>query len=542
MDEYFSQLKRLILLFIPLSFVLGIFLGPIIYLGIAISDENITAWDYSSPFIMRVIRFTFLQAFLSAFITVSGALLVGWYFFRYRFFGKNVLKIISLIPYALPTIVVGFSFIIAYGRSGYINNFLALFGQSWTFIYNQWAIIAANVFFNLGISARGVEANFAQIPTSLWAQANILNFSKWNTFCYVVWPYLRKPLFNYFLMTLSLSLSTFGLALVLGGGPRFSTIEVAIYQALRIDFDIAKAGYLAIIQFCLTILIALPILIFSHQKYLGRVSTAGSSFYRDCQKLPLLGKFILSLYAIFHVVPLISLVWDGLSFLWVESFDFLIVWQSLNKSIPTTLFIAVCSTVITVAISLLISWQVCTNSNQWPRLVTMMKLLNDALLGISPVVLSLGFFIIFYTMSDPLSHALWVIPILHGMLAYPFAIRIILPAMQDFVSAYHKQIALFEFSFLKIVFEIFFPAIIRPIAISGMLAFSFSLGDISVVSIFSAADLETLPLAIYSLMGTYHYKEAAFVTLILFLASLACFIAGEHWLRDRRKECEIDRS
>src|SRR5690606_2773429 len=37
--------------------------------------------------------------------------------------------------------------------------------------------------------------------------------------------------------------------LTLGGGPRATTVELAIYQALRFDFDLGRAAMLALVQF-----------------------------------------------------------------------------------------------------------------------------------------------------------------------------------------------------------------------------------------------------------------------------------------------------
>ena len=43
-------------------------------------------------------------------------------------------------------------------------------------------------------------------------------------------------------------LTSFAVALTLGGGPKSSTIELAIYQALRFEFDLGRAALLALLQ------------------------------------------------------------------------------------------------------------------------------------------------------------------------------------------------------------------------------------------------------------------------------------------------------
>ena len=58
-------------------------------------------------------------------------------------------------------------------------------------------------------------------------------------------------------------ISSFSVALTLGGGSNSITLEVAIYQALVFDFDFAKASSLASIQFLVCMILAIFIIFFS---------------------------------------------------------------------------------------------------------------------------------------------------------------------------------------------------------------------------------------------------------------------------------------
>jgi thiamine transport system permease protein len=46
----------------------------------------------------------------------------------------------------------------------------------------------------------------------------------------------------------AICLTSFAVALTLGGGPRATTLELAIYQAVRFEFDLAHAAGLALVQ------------------------------------------------------------------------------------------------------------------------------------------------------------------------------------------------------------------------------------------------------------------------------------------------------
>ena len=61
----------------------------------------------------------------------------------------------------------------------------------------------------------------------------------------------RSVLPGAFVLVFLLCMTSFAVALTLGGGPRATTVELAIYQALRFDFDLGRAAWLALIQFAL---------------------------------------------------------------------------------------------------------------------------------------------------------------------------------------------------------------------------------------------------------------------------------------------------
>src|SRR3546814_18278108 len=57
-----------------------------------------------------------------------------------------------------------------------------------------------------------------------------------------------------------LCFTSFAVVLTLGGGPKATTLEVAVYQALRFDFDLGRAVTLALVQLLLCTAIVLAVL------------------------------------------------------------------------------------------------------------------------------------------------------------------------------------------------------------------------------------------------------------------------------------------
>ena len=73
----------------------------------------------------------------------------------------------------------------------------------------------------------------------------------------VEWPQLRAALPGVALLIFLLCAASFAIVLTLGGGPRATTLEVAIYQSLRADFDPQRAAALAMVQLALCAALAL---------------------------------------------------------------------------------------------------------------------------------------------------------------------------------------------------------------------------------------------------------------------------------------------
>ncbi|TIW01612.1 MAG: thiamine/thiamine pyrophosphate ABC transporter permease ThiP, partial [Mesorhizobium sp.] len=61
------------------------------------------------------------------------------------------------------------------------------------------------------------------------------------------WPVLRAAMPGVAGLVFMLCITSFTIVLTLGGGPAATTLEVAIYQALRFDFDPARAVVLTLL-------------------------------------------------------------------------------------------------------------------------------------------------------------------------------------------------------------------------------------------------------------------------------------------------------
>jgi thiamine transport system permease protein len=173
-----------------------------------------------------------------------------------HFPGRALLLRLFALPLSLPAIVAALGVLSLLGRAGYLADALSfLTGQTWPGIYGLSGILVAHVFFNLPLATRLFLQALETVPADQWRVASQLGMGAVPVFRLIEWPVLRSALPGIAGLVFMLCVTSFTIVLTLGGGPRASTLEVGIYQALRFDFDPARAVALTLIQIALTMAI-----------------------------------------------------------------------------------------------------------------------------------------------------------------------------------------------------------------------------------------------------------------------------------------------
>jgi thiamine transport system permease protein len=138
--------------------------------------------------------------------------------------------------------------ILVFGNNGVINNILNFFGFEPFKIYGFWGVILAHVFFNLPLAIRIILQGLNDVPGEQYRLILSLKLSLSQKFFALDWPVLLKVCPGVCAVIFAICLSSFAVALTLGGGPKATTVELAIYQAFFYDLDFSKAAQLALIQ------------------------------------------------------------------------------------------------------------------------------------------------------------------------------------------------------------------------------------------------------------------------------------------------------
>ena len=461
------------------------------------------------------LRFTLLQATLSAFLSVAIAVPVARAVARRRFPGRGLLITLFGAPFILPVVVAVLGLLAVFGRAGLFNSVTGLFGLPAVSVYGLHGVVIAHVFFNLPLATRIILQGWVSIPSERFRLAASLGFAPRDLRKRLEVPMLREVLPGVTLLIFLVCLTSFSVALILGGGPAATTLELGIYQAFRFDFDLGRAAMLAGLQFmicgvaaALSLAVALP-------------SGIGGGLDRTVERWEGRNVFtllwdvaVITVAAAFLLLPLAMVVLHGAPYLWGLHAS---VWQAAIRS----LLMAGASTVLTLGAGLALALA----SLQWGKWVEAIGMLA---LAASPLVIGTGLFILLFPLADPARLALPLTALINAVMALPFALRILLPELRAIEANYGRLAGSLNLTGSARLRILILPRLRRPLGFTAGLTAALSMGDLGVVALFADPDAATLPMQVFRLMGAYRMEEAAGAALLLLILSLALF-----WICDR---------
>ncbi|MBV7410916.1 thiamine/thiamine pyrophosphate ABC transporter permease ThiP [Maritimibacter sp. DP1N21-5] len=469
------------------------------------------------------LRFSLVQATLSATLSILLAIPLGRAIARRRFPGRGLLIMLLGAPFILPTIVAVFGLISVFGRSGIVSDVLGFVGLEPISIYGFHGVVLAHVFFNLPLATRLVLQGWLAIPAERFRLAASLGFRARDVTRWLERPMLREVLPGTFLVIFLLCLTSFAVALALGGGPKATTIELAIYQAFNLEFDLGKAALLALVQFALGLAVALIAFRVALptgfgaglDRSLRRWDAAGPGFV-------LMDTVIIALATVFLVLPITMIALDGLPRL--LSLPASIWWAALRS-----LGIALTSVVVTLALALPMA------ALSVKSRLRVVEGIGSLTLAASPLVIGTGLFIILFPLTDPFALAFPVTAMVNSVMSLPFALRALVPALGQIEADYGRLADGLGMSGWARLRLLWLPRLRRPLGFTMGLSAALSMGDLGVIALFAAPDAPTLPLQIYRLMAAYRMPDAAGGALVLLVSSLALF-----WIFDRGGRAHAD--
>lgn len=503
---------------VAVTLVAAISLGTL--LAVALRAEGVGA---ISRYDWLALRFTLVQASLSALLSVVVAVPVARALARRSFPGRHLLITLLGAPFILPVIVAVLGLISVFGRKGLLSQALIWAGLEPVSIYGFHGVIIANVFFNLPMATRLILQGWLAIPAERFRLAASLGFRAGDIARVLERPMLRQVVPGAFLVIFIICLTSFAVALALGGGPKATTIELAIYQAFRQEFDLGKAALLALVQVIIAGSAALIALKVALPADLGAgLDRAIRRWDASTSLLRLQDTLLITLATLFLLTPLSMIALKGIAGL--PELPTSIIGASLRS-----LAVALGSATFTLVLALPIAGLAVLRRSH------LVEAIGTLTIAASPLVMGVGLYIVLYPITNPVALALPVTALVNAVMALPFALRAILPALTGIETDFGRLADGLGMRGVARVHYLWLPRLRRPLGFSAGLAAALSMGDLGVITLFGSPEGGTLPLQLYRLMLAYRMEAAAGAALLLLMLSLTLF-----WIFDRGGRIDAD--
>ena len=376
----------------------------------------------------HLLRMTVLQAGLTTVLSLLAGLLLAWALNRLRFAGRELVVGLFASAIVTPGIVVAFGMLSIWGRNGWLNQASeALFGASLGNVaYGLPGIVFAHVILDGAFAARILLARLDAIAPGRLKTGQSLALGPWQRFAIIDWPAVRGTLPGLAAIIFLLAFTSFPIVLLLGGGPANQTLEVAIYAAVRQDFDLAGAVRLAMVQIgvCLFVIVAAAAL----APIPTSLGASRAPAWRDAGAARLLQWLALACGTIAFVLPLAAVLVDGLV---PSGLTRLLAQPAFWWAAFNSLAIGAGSALLTLALALSLALGRAATANGVLR--TGLGMPAFTYLAVPAVVLSLGFFLLVRALGiAPATAAPVVVILSNSLLALPFAMATLGPPLGRF--------------------------------------------------------------------------------------------------------------
>lgn len=452
---------------------------------------------------------TGVQAILSTVLSLAAGMAVAWALNRLRFPGRTLLVGLFASAIVTPGLVIAFGLLSVWGRGGW-------FGALGIPMFGLWGVVSAHVILDGAFAARILLSRLDTIPEARLKTGQSLGLSAVTRFAVMDWPVIAGAIPGLAAIIFLLAFTSFPIVLLLGGGPTVQTLEVAIYAAVRLDFDLALAVKLALIQVGLCSVVILVSTAFA--PVATGLDRAAASRWRDGPATQALQWTILTLATLAFVSPLLAVLLDGL-----RGLGDVLVQPAFWNAVLTSVWIAAASAIIALLLGLAVATARAASTSRLVR--TLLGAPAYAYLAVPAVTLSLGAFLLVRDLGyAPAIVAPWVVVLANALLTLPFAIATLSPTLDAIVRSRGKLMRSLGLGGARAFSEVEWPLIAPQAGLVLALGFCFSLGDLGVIALFGTQDFATLPLLMVRALGAYRSNDAAAVAAFMLVLTLGAFV------------------
>lgn len=511
--------------FLPFVFLAVFFFFPA-FLVFLKAFEGFNPTDFFGTIFSarRLLWNSFSQAFLSTIAAFLVGFPAAYIVAKHEFFGKRLVRALSLVPFVMPPILAALSFVILFGNNGWLNRGLMMvFGFSeppFRILYGFSGIILAHAFYNFPVFLRLVSNSWQALEEKNIEAAKTLGAGKWQVFFRVTLPQLLPSIFAAGVLVFIYCFMSFAIVLSLGG-IQFSTLEVGIFHAISRQADFKTGATLALLQFAV-IFIAIIVLGFFEKKTTVQsgVETQKKTSLVLFSKKGLVCHACIAIVLAGVLLPIIAILSfslaDSQSGFSLKNFEE--IFFSQKKSLTgataiTSIFNSLLFASTSMTISVTMAFLLAVHSREktapfslpaWP-------------LAVSSITLGLGYIIAF-------GAGQWAfIAIAHALISLPFAFKIISNSLNSLPQEIFFAATTLGADKAQTLYRVIFPLALPAIASAAAFSFAVSLGELGITMLLFDGKFPTITVYIYRFISTYNIHAGAAMGVILVLFSAFCF-------------------
>jgi thiamine transport system permease protein len=332
--------------------------------------------------------------------------------------------------------------------------------------------------------------------------------------------------------------TAFGTIVILGG-PRFATLEVQIYLETVNFFNLPVAAALSLLQ-----LVATLVLTVMYTRLQRRSVVPLDLRPQRALELPVAGwrrrLLVGGIIAVLLVVllsPLVALAYRSVALGGALSLQyFRLLGQNLRNdyffvppltAVRNSLLFATATTVLALAIGVPAAYLL-TMRNRVVRAV--FDPLFILPLGTSAVTLGFGYLLAFDQAPLNLRASPVIVPFAHTLVAFPFVVRVVLPALRSINPRLREAATMQGAGPLRVLWEVDAPIVARAVLVGAVFAFTVSMGEFGATLLLGQPDYPTMPLVIYRFLGQpgiTNYGQALAMSTLLMLVTAVGFVVIE---------------
>lgn len=559
---------------LPILVYLGLILIPI-FLAVQrlmdVTGKNPFSAIFSlsdHPLGTEAIYFSFIQALLSATLTLAIGLPIAWWLGRHQWKYLNVIRAALTLPFVTPTIVAAMGFLALFKTGGPIesigidlrfeNGFIGWLSDA-TGIEKSGHIIAlllAHAWFNLALVIRFVEPKIATMPPRFEESIRLLPIgrTRFNRARYFWWPMLRTSIGSAFIFTFIFSFTSF--ALVRWLAPDMWTLEALMaieggaagIPGYRTEASLLVLGG-ATLQ-GIILLFALGLAGYWQQKQSISNDIVSESFARKTSGRPSnVARIGVTFALLFALAPLAFMFLSSIrirdrtneSYRWsTEAWDIALTgdltYVSAIDALSNSIIYAITCMVFSVLLGYAVASSIHTLESRGKKKTAItIDLLSMLPLALSGVMVGLGVLLGVLKVWPELFqwYGLPVIP--HAMLTTPFVIRILLPALRSLDSSYDETAAMLGYTQWQRFLKVRIPLMKGSLVVAATLSIAFSLGEFGASWILlRSGSWDTLPILVDQLMARPKYFQlvepvAMATASLLMMVTFVLFVITERF-------------